>query len=148
MSSRDFKKKSKTGAILLIVVFSLLQLSLWGPSFIRAFPETETHATCQGDHALCGCAPSRIAAGTCCCALAAISPCCQKAYIQSAIEEKAALGTVITSLPCGGSEDPLVTAGIKAYLLPKGRSFDVPVSTTIYQLLTVASQLDHPILPP
>ncbi|MDO9079447.1 MAG: hypothetical protein Q7U44_01510 [Desulfuromonadales bacterium] len=147
MSSGDFKKKSKTGAILLIVVFSLLQLSLWGPSFIRAFPET-TYTTCQGDHALCGCAPSRIASGTCCCALAAISPCCQKAYIQSAMEEKAALGTVITSLPCGGIEDPLVTAGIKAYLLPKNSALDRPVSSTVYQLLTVASQLDHHILPP
>lgn len=148
MSNRDFKKKSKSGAILLIVVFSLLQLSLWGPSFIRAFPEAETHATCQGDHALCGCAPSRIASGTCCCALASISPCCQKNYIQSAMEEKAALGTVITSLPCGGSDDPLVMAGIEAYLLPKGRSFDVPVSTTVYPLLSVASQLEHHILPP
>lgn len=148
MSTRDFKKKSKIGAILLIVVFSLLQLSLWGPSFIRAFPETETHATCQGDHALCGCAPSRIAAGTCCCALASISPCCQKAYIQSAMEEKAALGTVITSLPCGGSEDPLVTAGIKAYLLPKSNALDSPVSATVYPHLSVASQLDQHILPP
>jgi len=148
MSTRDLKKKNKIGAILSIVVFSLLQLSLWGPTFITAFPEIETHATCQGDHALCGCAPSRIASGTCCCALASISPCCQKNYIQSALEEKAALGTVITSLPCGGSEDPLVSASIEAYLLPKGKSLVSPVATTVYQPVSVASQLEHHILPP
>lgn len=148
MSTPDFRKKRVAGASLLIVVFSLLQLTLWGPSFIPAFPAAETHATCQGDHALCGCAPSRIASGTCCCALASISPCCQKNYIQSAMKEMATLGTVITSLPCGGSEDPLVAASIDAYLLPSSRICDCPVSTTVYKLVSPASQLEHHILPP
>lgn len=148
MSIRDFKKRSQTGAILLIVVLSLLQFSLWGLSFIHALPETETHATCQGDHNLCGCSPSRIASGTCCCALASISPCCQKNYIETAMQEKAALGAVLTSLPCGGSEDPLVTASIEAYLLPGSTSCHCTVSTTLYLPSPISSQQEHQIPPP
>jgi hypothetical protein len=148
MRIRNHKKKSRAAAILLIAVFSLLQLALWSPSFLHPLHEEGTAATCQHDHALCGCAPSRIASGTCCCALAALSPCCQKNYLQSALEEKAALGTVLTSLPCGGSEDPLVTAGSEAYLLPTMKISDSPVSTTVYPMLAAMSQIDLNILPP
>lgn len=142
------KKKNKARGILLLGVFLLLQLALWGPSFLHAFPETEVHASCQGDHALCGCSPSRIASGTCCCALASVSPCCQKNYIQSALKEKTALGTVITSLPCGGSEDPLVTTSIESYLLTSTKMTDPPISVTVYRLVATLNQVEHHILPP
>jgi len=151
MRIHNRKKKSRSAAILLIVIFSLLQLTLWGPPFLPALHEKEAVATCQHDHALCGCAPSRIASGTCCCALASISPCCQKNFIQSALEEKAALGAVITSLPCGASEDPLVTASSEAYLLLTIKISDSPVSTTVYPMVTATNRLisiPPPIPPP
>ena len=148
MCSRNHKKKSRAAAVLLIAVFSLLQLALWGPSFVHALHEDGIATICQHDHALCGCSPSRIASDTCCCALAAFSPCCQKAYIQSALKEKAALGTVMTSLPCGGSEDPLVIASLEAYLLPAGIMSACPVSTTVYLFSSAMSRIDLNMLPP
>lgn len=147
MHTRTHKKKSRATAILLIVVFSLLQLTLWGPSFLHALHNNEIATSCQHDHALCGCSPSRIAAQTCCCALASISPCCQKNYIETAQQEKAALGTVLTSLPCGESEDPLVTVNFEAYLLPSSRGCDPPVSATAYPLLIATSRIDLHTLP-
>jgi hypothetical protein len=151
MCSRNHKKKSRAAAVLLIAVFSMLQLTLWVPSFVLALHEDGIATSCQHDHALCGCSPGRIAAGTCCCALASLSPCCQKDYIESALKEKTAHETVLTSLPCGGSEDPLVTAGSEAYLLPSMKISASPLSTTIYPLLAATSQLDrniHPPIPP
>lgn len=147
MSNCNHKKKSKTAGIFLIAAFSLLQLALWGPSFLHVLHEEEIAATCQHDHALCGCSPGRIAAGTCCCVLSSLSPCCQKNYIESALEEKAALGTGITSLPCGGSDDPLVTAG-SDYLLPKMKMSICPISTSVYPLVAATSQLDLHVRPP
>lgn len=147
MRIRHYNKKSKTEPILLIAVFSLLQLALWGPSFLHALSEKGT-VTCQNDHVLCGCSPNRIAAETCCCALASLSPCCLKNYVEETREEKAASGAVLTSLPCGGSEDPLVTASIEAYLLPTGKISACSISTTVYPLSSTMSQIDHSILPP
>ena len=148
MHSCKDPKKSKTAGILLIAVFTLLQLALWGPSFLHALHKDGIATICQQDHALCGCSPGRIVSGTCCCALAALSPCCQKTYIQSALKEKAALGTVMTSLPCGGSEDPLVIASLEAYLLPFGIISASPLSTTVYPFRSALSQIDHTISPP
>jgi len=148
MRFRHHKKKNKTGPFLLIAVFSLLQLALWGPSFLHALSGKGGAGTCQNDHALCGCSPSRIAAETCCCALASLSPCCLKNYVEETREEKAASGAVLTALSCGGSEDPLVTASIEAYLLPTGKISACPISTTVYPLSSTLSQIDHSILPP
>lgn len=147
----NHKKKSKAAGILLIAVFALLQLALWGPSFLHALTVKKVAATCQHDHVLCGCSPGRIASGTCCCALALISPCCQEEYIKSVIEEKIALGTAITALSCGGSEDPLLTASCEAYLLPNINFFDCSITTTRYPLIIAANPLDrniHPPIPP
>ena len=148
MSSCNHKKKSKTAGVLLIAACSLLQLALWGPSFLHALHEAGVATTCQHDHALCGCSPSRIAAETCCCALSSLSPCCQKNYIEAAREEKAAVGTVLTSLPCGSSDDPLLTAGSEAYLLPTIKISDSSLSATLYPLVTARNLLDCNILPP
>ena len=148
MRFRNYKKKRKTAAILLIAVFSFLQLALWAPSFLHALHEEGMETTCQHDHALCGCSPSRIAAETCCCVLAALSPCCQKNYLQSAREEKTVAGTALTSLPCGGSEDPLVTASTEAYLLPTRIISAAPISTTVYPRSSALCQMAHNIPPP
>ena len=144
MSRCNYKKKNNAAGILFLTVFALLQLSLWGPPFLRA-PHEEG---CQQDHALCGCSPGRIASATCCCALAAISPCCQQNYIEAAREEKAAAGRVIASLPCGGSEDPLVTAGSEDYLIPNMKMSVGPLSTTVYPPVAAMSRLDFPLRPP
>jgi hypothetical protein len=148
MCIRNHKKKSRAAAVLLIAVFSLLQLALGGPAFVRALHEDEIATSCQHDHALCGCSPGRIASATCCCALAALSPCCQKTYIQSALKEKAGLGMVMTSLPCGGSDDPLVIASLEAYLLPFGIISASPLSTTVYPFRSALSRIDRTISPP
>lgn len=144
----NHKKKSSASAILLIAVFSLLQLALWGPSFLHTLSGKGGAGTCQNDHILCGCSPGRIAAETCCCALAALSPCCQKYHLEQEQEEKAASGTVLTSLPCGGSEDPLVATGSETYLLPAMKIPDSPVSITVYPLSSAMSRIDLNILPP
>lgn len=145
---RNRKKKSCAEAFLLITTFSLLQLALWLPPFLHAFHENGAAVTCQQDHSLCLCSPGRIASGTCCCSLATISPCCQKEYIQSAVTEKAALGAVITSLPCSGGEDSMASVSSESYLLPTIRTFSCPLSTTVYSLNSAASQIDHHISPP
>lgn len=142
------QKKRKTAGLLLFAIFTLLQLALWGPSFLHALAKKEVAATCQYDHALCGCSPSRIASGTCCCALASVSPCCQKETTESAFEEKNDHTTAITSLPCGGSEEPLVTASCEDYLLPIIKISVCSTVTTVYPLLAATKQADLHLLPP
>lgn len=148
MRSCKDKKKSKAAGILLIAVFALLQLALCGPSFLHALAGKEVAATCQQDHALCGCSPGRIASGTCCCALASVSSCCQKESNKSAIAEKTYHATAITSLPCGGSADSLVTASCEDYLLPNRKISDCSIVTTVYPLLAATTQAVLNILPP
>lgn len=148
MRHRKDQKKRKAAGILLIAIFALLQLALWGPSFLPALSGKEVAVTCQHDHALCGCSPSRIAAGTCCCTLAAVSPCCQKESTESALAEKTDRATAITSLPCGGSEDPLVTASCEDYLLPIIKISVCSTVTTVYPLLAATKQADLHLLPP
>jgi hypothetical protein len=142
------QKKRKAAGILLIAIFALLQLALWGPSFLHALSGKEVAVTCQHDHALCGCSPSRIASATCCCALVSVLPCCQKESTESALEEKTHRATAITSLPCGGSEDPLVTTSCEDYLLPILKISDCSLVTTVYPLLAATKQADLHLLPP
>lgn len=140
--------RSKAAGILLIAVFALLQLALWGPALLHALPGKAVAAACQQDHTLCGCSPARIASGTCCCALAAISPCCQKEEIPSVIPEKTVPAPAVTSRPCGGSEDPLATASCEDYLLPDMKITDSSTATTVYPLLAAMNLEDFDILPP
>lgn len=143
------KKTRKAAGIFSIAIFTVLQLTLWGPSFLPALAGKEAAATCQQDHALCGCSPSRIASGTCCCALeASVSPCCQKESAKPSLEEKKSLVTTIASLPCGGREDPLATASCEDYLLPNMKIADCSTATTAYPLLAAEEQADPDILPP
>lgn len=148
MRIRKHKNKCRVTTFVLVTLFALLQLALWSAPFLPALHGKEISVTCQQDHALCFCSPVRIASGTCCCALAAIAPCCQKEYIRSALKEKAALGAVITSLPCCDNEDSLLTPGSEAYLLPTIKIFDSPVTTINYPLLTAMSRVEYHLLPP
>lgn len=150
MHSRNYPNKNKAVGIFLLVVLALLELALWGPALHHARHGEVLAVTCQGDHALCGCSPNRIAAKTCCCALAAIAPCCQKESISSdqEQEEETAFATVLTTLPCGASEDPLMTASSEVYLLASIRICSCPVSTTVYLPGSAMSRIDHHIPPP
>lgn len=102
------RRKSKTRAIIQLTVFCLLQVSLVLPPIIQALDQREGRNVCRKDHALCGCAPARVAAGTCCCAIADLPSCCQ--------EEVETKGPKLSVPPCG-SDDPVIAATIEDYLL-------------------------------
>lgn len=99
--------------MLQLAVFLLLQASLLLPPVAQALAMKTGHAVCQGDHEKCGCAPARVAAGTCCCALKALPSCCKKKAEEKAAAEKAY--NVIHIPPCGDSE-PVTVAAVETFM--------------------------------
>lgn len=140
------RRGAKIGAIIQLAVFALLQLSLILPPLAQAITAQQRSSVCRGDHALCGCAPARIAAGTCCCAISALPACCQK----EAKESAAGKGAEITLRPCG-SADPVIAAIIDVYL-PGGKQLLVVKSGTCpYRSSSPEQTLQHcdrPAIPP
>jgi|GEM_PF-6920898 len=104
-------KRSKTAGLLQLAVFLLLQFSLILPPVAQALASRSVSRVCHGDHVECGCAPGRIAAGTCCCAIKELPSCCQKKAQEKAKSEKHEL----TTLPCG-SADPVVVNACDTYM--------------------------------
>jgi hypothetical protein len=111
LTLRQTRRRSRTGALLQLAVFFLLQFSLILPPVAQALAARTGARVCHGDHAECGCAPGRIAAGTCCCAIKELPSCCQKKAEEKAKSEKHEL----TTIPCG-SADPIVVNACDNYI--------------------------------
>jgi len=83
--------------LLQLFIVLLLQVSLILSPVSQAFATQSVNRVCQGDHEQCGCAPSRISAGTCCCAISSMAPCCKK----KALAKAQAVKFEPSQLPCG-----------------------------------------------
>lgn len=129
-------------AIIQLAIFILLHLSLNLSAITQPMSGKERSGVCRGDHALCGCAPARISAGTCCCAISSLPPCCQKEVNKNRV----IIGPVVTVLPCG-SDDPVLAAIIDVYL-PNDKQWMVIKSGNRLFLTFCPNQTsDHYLLP-
>lgn len=114
MSGLIRKKRARIAAVMQLLALFVLQVALLTPPIAIALATAKPYNVCQGDHALCGCPPSRIAAGTCCCAIAKRPACCQKETTPSQTDQ----GPAIASLPCGIS-DPVILQTVDVFLMPR-----------------------------
>jgi len=92
--------------MLQLFIVLLLQVSLILPPISQTFATRTVNRVCQGDHEQCGCSPSRINAGTCCCAISSMAPCCKK----KALEKAQAIKFESSQPPCGKNGEVMLAA--------------------------------------